>query len=112
MTRQILVFALVVVLALFMAGCSDVNRTLGDELTSQSNLFCLRSQQTRWTGLPAAGPADGGYVDWTDNRGSDTQIRPLARSRVSASTVTKPRHSISAAGDHASQLNVQPPSSL
>jgi hypothetical protein len=37
--------------------------------------------------------------------------RPLARSSRSASTVRKPRHSRSAAGDQASQLNVQPPSS-
>jgi pimeloyl-ACP methyl ester carboxylesterase len=37
--------------------------------------------------------------------------RPLARSSRSASTVSTPRHSRSAAGDQASQLNVQPPSS-
>ncbi len=36
---------------------------------------------------------------------------PLARSMRSASTVRKPRHSRSAAGDQASQLNIQPPSS-
>jgi hypothetical protein len=37
--------------------------------------------------------------------------RPLSRSWVRARIVTLPRHSVVCAGDHASQSNIQPPSS-